>query len=98
MLILVLASVGRKITYLYHISICRINTNHEFNKSFHLNMNFFIRYELKGYDKNYEKYMTAFGIPSIIVSLIVGKPETLIVTEPDEDQSFYTIKKITGKK
>ena len=53
---------------------------------------------MKGYDKNYEKYMTAFGIPSIIVSLIVGKPETLIVTEPDEDQSFYTIKKITGKK
>ena len=52
---------------------------------------------MKGYDENYEKYMTAFGIPSIIVSLIVGKPETLIVTEPDEDQSFYTIKKITGK-
>jgi len=52
-------------------------------------------YELKGYDQNYETYMTAFGIPSIIVSLIVGKPETLIVTEPNEDQSFYTIKKIT---
>ena len=67
-------------------------------KSFSLIANPFIRYELKGYDQNYEKYMTAFGIPSIIVSLIVGKPETLIVTEPDEDQSFYTIKKITGKR
>merc|ERR1712062_55455 len=52
-------------------------------------------YELKGYDRNYEKYMTAYGIPSLIVSLIVGKPETLIITEPEENESFYTIKKIT---
>ena len=40
--------------------------------------------------------MTAYGIPSLIVSLIVGKPETLIITEPEENESFYIIKKITG--
>ena len=40
--------------------------------------------------------MTACGIPSLIVSLIVGKPETLIITEPEENESFYTIKKMTG--
>ena len=40
--------------------------------------------------------MKAYGIPSIIVSLIVGKPETLIVTKPADNESFYTIKKITG--
>jgi len=52
-------------------------------------------YELKGYDENYEEYMKAYGIPSFILALIVGKPETLIVTKPDENESFYTMKKIT---
>merc|ERR1712018_359073 len=52
-------------------------------------------YELKGYDENYEEYMKAYGIPSIIVALIVGKPESLIVTKPKENESFYTMKKIT---
>ena len=56
----------------------------------------YFRYELKGYDENYEEYMKAYGIPSIIVALIVGKPETLIVTKPEENESFYTMKKITG--
>ena len=41
--------------------------------------------------------MKAYGIPSFILALIVGKPETLIVTKPDENESFYTMKKITCK-
>ena len=53
---------------------------------------------MKGYDKNYEEYMKAFGIPAIILSFIIGTPETLIITEPDENNKFYTIKTITGNK
>ena len=52
---------------------------------------------MKGYDKHYEAYMKAFGIPSLILAFIIGTPETLIITEPDENNNFYTLKKITGE-
>ena len=38
--------------------------------------------------------MKAYGYPSIIVAMIIGKPETLIVTTPEENESLYTIKEI----
>ena len=39
------------------------------------------RYVLKGYDENYVAYWEAFGVPSFIVSMIVGATETFEVTK-----------------
>ena len=41
--------------------------------------------------------MEAFGIPSMIVSLILGATETLIFTEPTNGDEVYTMKTIMGK-
>ena len=53
-----------------------------------------------GYDKNYEPYMQAFGVPSIILSMILGWSETMIVTELNEKSKagnkVYSFKTITG--
>ena len=40
--------------------------------------------------------MKAFGIPVIILSFIIGTPETIVFTEPQEGDSIYTLKTITG--
>ena len=40
--------------------------------------------------------MKAFGIPVIILSFIIGTPETIVFTEPQEGDSVYTLKTITG--
>ena len=54
------------------------------------------RYELKGYDTKYEDYIKSFVIPVIILSFIIGTPETIVFTEPQEGDSIYTLKTITG--
>ena len=61
-----------------------------------MQITFLFRYELKGYDTKYEDYMKAFGIPVIILSFIIGTPETIVFTEPQEGDSIYTLKTITG--
>ena len=61
-----------------------------------IQITFLFRYELKGYDTKYEDYMKAFGIPVIILSFIIGTPETIVFTEPQEGDSIYTLKTITG--
>ena len=61
-----------------------------------MQITFLFRYELKGYDTKYEDYMKAFGIPVIILSFIIGTPETIVFTEPQEGDSVYTLKTITG--
>lgn len=63
-----------------------------------LTPNFSFRYELVAYDKNYEKYMVAFGIPSFLVSLILGWSETIIVKESTKADDVYIFKTITSRK
>ena len=52
---------------------------------------FFCSYTLVSYDKNYSKYLEAFGIPSAIISMfILGASETINVTRTDESIQFLT--------
>ena len=56
-----------------------------------LNIGFFCSYTLVSYDKNYSKYLEAFGIPSAIISMfILGASETINVTRTDESIQFLT--------
>ena len=47
------------------------------------------RYVLKGYDENYRAYLEAFGIPSFIVSLIVGATETFEITQAADKKTMH---------
>ena len=51
---------------------------------------------MKGYDENYVAYWEAFGVPSFIVSLIVGATETFEVTQ-DADKKTMHFKTILSK-
>jgi len=46
-------------------------------------------YELKGYDENYVAYWEAFGVPSFVVSLIVGATETFVVTQSADKKTMH---------
>jgi len=46
-------------------------------------------YVLKGYDENYVAYWEAFGVPSFVVSLIVGATETFEVTQAADKKSMH---------
>ena len=50
-----------------------------------------------GYDKSYEKYMLAFGVPSFVLSLILGASETLVIRSPTGTDDVYLFKTIMGK-
>ena len=50
----------------------------------------YFRYDMKGYDKNYEPYLESFGIPSIIVSLILGTTERLVITQSSDKKTIKT--------
>ena len=47
------------------------------------------RYVLKGYDENYVAYWEAFGVPSFIVSMIVGATETFEVTQAADKKTMH---------
>ena len=49
----------------------------------------YFRYVLKGYDENYVPYWEAFGVPSFIVSLIVGATERFIVSQSADKKTMY---------
>ena len=53
------------------------------------------------YEKNYEDYMKAFGIPSFIVSLVLGLSEVLTITELSEQSengnTVYSFKTVMGR-
>ena len=51
-----------------------------------------------GYDKNYERYMLAFGVPSFVLSLILGASETLVIKSPTGTDDDYIFKTIMGNK
>ena len=57
---------------------------------------FYYRYELEGFDKNYQPFMEAFGIPSFVVSFILGAEETFIVTIAENKKTVH-FKTIMGK-
>ena len=59
-------------------------------------MVFYYRYELEGFDKNYQPFMEAFGIPSFVVSFILGAEETFIVTIAENKKTVH-FKTIMGK-
>jgi len=46
-------------------------------------------YELEGFDKNYQPFMEAFGIPSFVVSFILGAEETFIVTIAENKKTVH---------
>ena len=56
-----------------------------------MNIGFSCSYTLVSYDKNYSKYLEAFGVPSAIISMfILGASETINVTRTDESIRFMT--------
>ena len=57
---------------------------------------FYYSYELEGFDKNYQPFMEAFGIPSFVVSFILGAEETFIVTIAENKKTIH-FKTIMGK-
>ena len=44
---------------------------------------------MEGFDKNYQPFMEAFGIPSFVVSFILGAEETFIVTIAENKKTVH---------